>query len=199
MRRAGEEGTSKAGGGTPNPEHRQRLGGGCTEECGGVAMSVSPCATVRWTHHRRGGGAAAQEQEEGTQEDTTGGGGQHMRTPPHSKRARGTRVCKEHRDGAMLLLCLCKVTPQPHIGVGGVEGAVQGWGGGVSSTCLAAASSSPSVSCAWGRGADNAAPAGSEPRGIWASPGNSGSAGRSHTGGQRGRRRGGGGGWVGAQ
>ena len=67
--------------------------------------------------------------------------------------------------------------PLPRPGAGGLERG----GAGVSSICLAAASSSPSVSCAGGRRAGSAAPVGSAPRGIWASPGNSESAGRSHT------------------
>lgn len=73
--------------------------------------------------------------------------------------------------------------PLPRPGAGGLERG----GAGVSSICLAAASSSPSVSCAGGRRAGSAAPVGSAPRGIWASPGNNESAGRSHTAGWKGR------------
>lgn len=113
------------------------------------------------------------------------GGGVALCVPPQS-------VQSQHRGGGQRARGLCKVNPRS-------PGAPQGlgggkiWEGGVSSTCLAPASWSPSAF--WGGGGPGgrgrgggggAAPAGSSRRGTWASPGSSESAGRSRTGGWRG-------------
>lgn len=202
---AGEEGTSTPiAGGSPKPSAQAKMGGergvhwGRGNERVPMCKDVSPRATGRpavGTQPRRGGERQHRTTRKALRRTRWG---QRTTLPPSPSVQRGTGACEGHasrREGAMLRLC--KVTPQPNRCPGPGRGARKGGEGGkgkVSSTCLAAASSSPSVSCAGGRRAGSAAPAGSAPRGIWASPGNSASAGRSRTGGRRGRRRGGGGG-----
>ena len=168
-------------------------------------MSVSPCA--RTCPHVQQGAPPWGPSPGGGESVSTGPRGRHSGGPDggNARRSPHPQACKEAQGRARSTraagkerCCACAKShrnPTAALARGGGLGK-GGWGGKgrVSSTCLAAASSSPSVSCAGGRRAGSAAPAGSAPRGIWASPGNSASAGRSRTGGRRGRRRGGGGG-----